>query len=355
MLILSNDDVQRVLSMEVCVEALENAYKELAEDRAINRPRSDVLIPKGAGSYYGFKSMEGCVASTGVMALRINSDTVHWPEHNGVRRREKIPAAPGNKWVGLVELFSIETGEPLAIFPDGVIQMMRVGGTGGLSAKYLARKDASIMALYGSGWQARSAAMAAAAVRPLKEIRVYSPNPDNRRAFAEEMSPKVGVEIQPVETPEKAAAGAHIVSAATNALAPVFKGAWLEPGAHMINVRHQELDEEAYRKSARIFVNSHHSEPDHYILGENAGIPELEEGWSRPIAGIRWDEQPTLDQLVSGRAGGRQSEDEITCFNNNIGLGFQFGAVGARVIEMAREQGLGHEIPTDWFLEDVHP
>jgi alanine dehydrogenase len=355
MLILSNDDMRKVLSMEVCIETLEGAYRELAEGRAINRPRSDMLIPKGSGEYYAFKSMEGCVASTGVMALRINSDIVHWPKRDGLSRRVKIPAAPGGKWVGLVELFSTETGEPLAIFPDGVIQMMRVGGTGGLSAKYLAREDASVMALYGSGWQARAAAMAAATVRPLLEIRVYSPNPDNRRAFAEEMSPKVGVEIRPVDTPEQAAEGAHIISTATNALAPVLEGTWLEPGAHITTVRHQELDEEAYRRSARIFVNSHHSEPDHYILGESVDIPELKEGWSRPIAGIRWDEQPTLDQLVSGKVPGRQSEDEITCFNNNIGLGLQFGAVGAKVVEMAKERGLGREIPTDWFLEDVHP
>lgn len=355
MVILSNDDVREVLSMEVCIEALEDAYKELAEERAINRPRSDVLIPKGAGSYYAFKSMEGCVPSTGVMALRINSDTVHWPRRDGVSRRVKVPAAPGNRWVGLVQLFSTETGEPLAIFPDGVIQMMRVGGTGGLSAKYLAREDASVAALYGSGWQARSAAMAIAAVRPITEIRVYSPNPANREAFAEEMSRKIGVKIRPVGTPEEAAEGAHVVSTATNALAPVFEGAWLEPGMHLTTVRHQELDEEAYRRSARIFVNSHRSEPDHHVLGEDTNIPELREGWSRLIAGIEWGEQPTLDQLVAGKVPGRRSEGEITCFNNNIGLGFQFGAVGAKVIELAREQGLGHEIPTDWFLEDVHP
>lgn len=355
MLILSNDDVRKVLSMQTCIETLDTAYKELAEERVINRPRSDVLIAMGSDSYYAFKSMEGCVLSTGVMALRINSDIVHWPEYDGVKRREKIPAAPGGKWVGLVQLFSTETGEPLAIFPDGVIQMMRVGGTGGLSAKYLAREDASMMALYGSGWQARSAAMAAAAVRPLTEIRVYSPNRQNRQAFAEEMSPRLGIAIRPAETPEEAADGVHIVATATNTLAPVFKGVWLEPGTHMITVRHQELDEEAYAKSDKIFVNSHHSEPEHYILGGDVDMPELTEGWGRPIADVRWDAQPTLDQVVGGKLEGRRSDDEITCFNNNIGLGFQFGAVGAKVVEMAREQNLGNEIPTDWFLEDVHP
>lgn len=233
--------------------------------------------------------------------------------------------------------------------------MMRVGGTGGLSTKYLARKDASVAAIYGSGWQARSAAMAVAAVRPITEIRVYSPSFDNRRAFAEEMSQRTGVEVRPVGTPEEAARGAHVVSTATNALAPVLRGEWLEPGMHLTTVRHQELDEEAYGRSARIFVNSHESEPNHHILGESGHIPELEEGWSRPIAGMEWRDQPTLDQLVAGKVSGRMDEDEITCFNNNIGLGFQFGAVGARVIESARERGLGHEIPTDWFLEDVHP
>lgn len=197
--------------------------------------------------------------------------------------------------------------------------------------------------------------MAVAAVRPITEIRVYSPNPANREAFAREMSPKIGVNVRPVNSPEEAAEGAHIISTATNALAPVFWGEWLESGTHLVTVRHQELDEEAYERSARIFVNSHHSEPDHYVMGRETDIPELKEGWSRPIAGLDWGKQPTLDQLVGGKVPGRQSEEEITCFNNNIGLGFQSGAVGAKVLDLARKRGLGHEIPTDWFLEDVHP
>ena len=89
--------------------------------------------------------------------------------------REKVPAAPGNRYAGLVLLFSAENGEPLAILPDGVMQRMRVGAANGLGIKYLARKNASTVGILGSGWQAGTQLMAACAVRDIKPIRCFSP------------------------------------------------------------------------------------------------------------------------------------------------------------------------------------
>ena len=154
-LILSNEEISEILTMADCMDALEDAYIELEAGRGITRHRSDSLtsaqIPN---SLYGLKSMDGIAPKFGTSAVRINSDIITCPEVNGKRRRVKIPAAPNKRWVGLVLLFSTETGEPLAIFPDGVVQRARVGATNGLGAKYLARKDARIVALLGSGWQA---------------------------------------------------------------------------------------------------------------------------------------------------------------------------------------------------------
>ena len=97
--------------------------------------------------------------------------------------REKVPAAPGNRWVGLVLLFSVDNGEPLAIMPDGVMQRMRVGATNGLGIKYLARKNAETVGILGSGWQAGSQLMAACAVRDIKQIRCFSPTRENRESI----------------------------------------------------------------------------------------------------------------------------------------------------------------------------
>ena len=90
------------------------------------------------------------------MALRLNSDVIRWEERDGRIIKDKIPAAPGNKWVGLIMLFSAETGEPLAIFPDGFIQGLRVAASSALAARFLAREGCGVLGILGSGWQARA-------------------------------------------------------------------------------------------------------------------------------------------------------------------------------------------------------
>jgi len=127
-LILSNDDVEKLLTMPECIDVMEEAYIELAEGRGISRTRSDCFAPTTRpDALYSLKSMDGVVPKLGVGAVRINSDIITWPKRGNNMRREKVPAAPNNRYVGLVLLFSVETGEPLAILPDGVMQRIRVG------------------------------------------------------------------------------------------------------------------------------------------------------------------------------------------------------------------------------------
>lgn len=356
-LLLSNEEIESLLTMEECISALEELYRELADGVALFRPRSDMIVPgPQPGSLYGLKSMDGISPASGVGAIRINSDVITWPVRHGFTRREKVPMAPGGRWVGLVLLFSIATGEPVAIFPDGVIQRMRVGGTGGLAIKYLAREDSRVLALLGSGWQAGGAVMAANAVRRLHEVRVYSPNPEHRRAFAEEWSEKLGLPIRPVDSPREAVRGADIVLAATNALEPVFEDDWAEPGMHLGCVRQHELGEAVLSRAAVVAVNAHKGTPDHYLHPAARAHPELAEGkgWAG-AASSHSATFPTLAEVVVGRARRRQAPKEITVFLNNIGLGAQFAAVGARVVLRARERGAGRELPTEWFTQTVHP
>ena len=126
-LILSNDDVERLLSMPDCIAALEEAYVEMAAGRGITRTRSDCIAPTSYSddAVYGLKSMDGIVPKFGVGAIRINSDIVTNPMVGNVQRRVKVPAAPNDRYVGLVLLFSTDNGEPLAIFPDGVCDYSR--------------------------------------------------------------------------------------------------------------------------------------------------------------------------------------------------------------------------------------
>jgi ornithine cyclodeaminase/alanine dehydrogenase-like protein (mu-crystallin family) len=358
-LVLSNDEVAELLSMRDCLDALEQAYLAAAEGEALSVPRQDVLVPgPQTGTYHGFKTMSGSLPAERVAALRLNSDIVSWPVRDGTMRREKIPAADG-RWVGLVLLFSTETGEPLAIFPDGVLQRARVGATNALAAKYMARPDAQVVGLLGSGWQAGTQLEAIVAVRSVREVRVYSPNAEHRRSFAESEGRRLGVNVVPVERTEDAVRGADIILAATNSLVPVLSAELVEPGMHLSTIRHSELDAATLQRCDRLAVHARQPALLTIRPGEQEKVPEFQHGdFHMPdlaAAGIRYEDLPELPDLVAGRAVGRASPDEITAFLNFVGLGIQFAAAGARVYARARERGLGRHLPTEWFTQTVHP
>ena len=355
-LILSNEDVAKCLSMPECMEVMEDAYIELREGRGVNRVRSDCLVPAGNGeALYSLKSMDGVIPKLGIAAVRIDSDILTWPKHGNARRRVKVPAAPGGRYVGLVLLFSSRTGEPLAIMPDGVIQRMRVGAANGLGVKYLARKDASSLAVLGSGWQAGAQLMAACAVRSIEMIRCFSPDPEHRAQFACAMSRELGVKVVAVAQPEDAIAGADIIMCASNSIDNIFFERWIEPGVHLSSIKLPEIESAAIRRADRLVIHSRDGKPFH-VVAKDTAVPERAEGkgWELGDA-IDFERTPVLADLIAGAAEGRRSAREVTCFLNNLGMGYQFAAAGAVVYRRARESGLGHELPTDWFTEDVHP
>ena len=361
MLILSNDDVEQLLTMKDCLAVLEEVYRDFGEGKAISGPRCDILTPgPREGTYHGFKTMSGSAPCQGVTAVRITSDLIHWPTEAGVTRRVKIPKAGGNKYVGLVELFSIENGEPLAIFPDGVMQRVRVGAANGLGAKYLAWPDAGVVGLLGSGWQAGAQLIALCEVRKIDKIKVFSPNPEKRNKFCAEMSELLNVQVRPVHSAEEAVRDSDIVHCATNAVEPVMKGEWVGEGAHLGCIRHCELDAASYQRSSVVFLHTKRQiDPIHDVIGGGIEkIPELAKGWNHPEmqrAGVAWNSLPDVGDLLTGKAKGRSSAKEITCFVNNIGMGMQFAAVGGYVYKRALAKGIGKEIPTEWFLQTVHP
>jgi alanine dehydrogenase len=366
MMILNNEEVSSVLSMENCLRHLETAYKDLADGAAVNRPRSDLYLPSTASSgVYCFKTMEGGLTREKVVALRLNSDVIKWEEKGGRIIKEKVPAAAGNKWVGLVLLFSAETGEPLAIFPDGIIQGIRVAASSGLAARLLAREDAAVVGILGSGWQARAHAKAMCAVRDIKKVLVHSPTKANRENFAAEVEKELGVSVNPVASGEAVADAADILVAATNSVSRVVPPEWLKPGIHVTCVKITELGEETLAKVDRLVIHTRKWAPDNYITGFNDEKVEAHDPIDLLTEGAKgssftpkqpfWLGAPELKDVVAGKLPGRQSPEEITCFNNNIGLGIQFAALGKAVFDEAKAKGLGREIPTDWFLETVHP
>jgi alanine dehydrogenase len=356
MLVFSNEDVEKMFNMKECMSVLEEMYRDLGKGEALFMPRVDNIMPcSHDNAYYAFKHMGGGWPRRKIMALRINSDVVTHPSVGGALRRVKVPKA-GGRWVGLVQLYSSETGELLAIFPDGVAQRMRVGATNGLGIKYLARKDARSAGIIGSGWQAGAQLLALLEARPIEDIRVFSPTRENRNAFVEEMRGITGANIRAVDSVEACVKDVDIIMAATSSLVPVVKTDWLKEGMHVSCIKSQEVDENILDRCSRVFV--HTSLQDihaHNILPGTLHIKkESKHGW--------WDEEkrnpaviPNISDLILGSQAGRTDDKEITCFINNIGLGLQFAALGALILEKGKKLGLGTELPAEWFSETVHP
>ena len=357
-LILTNEDIEQILTMDDLVPALEDAYIELVNGRGGNRVRSDIVTPTTLreDGLYALKSMDGVIPKFGIGAIRINSDILTFPQTGNEMRRVKVPAAPGDRYVGLVLLFSTHNGEPLVICPDGVMQRARVGATNGIAAKYMARQDATSLAVLGSGWQAGAQVTAHAAVRKLTDVRVYSPTKENRDAFAGEMSELLNLDVRSCGSGEEACKGAHMVACATNAVMPVFMRDWLEPGMHIGTIRPGATEvEKAAWADIDLFALLDHDDNAALIYTHGVQVGEDKVG-SYGVEQDDWHASlPTLPQIINGDREGRTGDDQISCFLNNLGMGYQFAATGYVVYNKAKEAGLGHELPTDWFTETVHP
>jgi ornithine cyclodeaminase/alanine dehydrogenase-like protein (mu-crystallin family) len=361
-LFLNNEEIDQLLTMRDTMEALEVLYREMGEGSAVTAPRADVHSPTAAAqgaegpmAHY-LKSMSGASPHFGTAALRFSSDIVAWRDSGGGIRREKLPMLPGNRWMGIVLLFSSANGELLAIMNDGVLQRFRVGGANGVSTKYLARKNSETVGLIGSGWQAGTQVMAVCEARRIKHIKVFSPTKANREKFAEETSVLVGADIVPVGSYEEAVKGVDIIITSTNSRRP-FLGEWaLAEGSHISAMQRDEFDDAALLACNPLVVHTHSTENN--VTSSALAHFEREDFKLRDHPterGIDWKSLPTLADLVVGRVKGRESDEQITGFVNNLGMGAQFAAVGKKVYDAAKAKGAGREVPHDWFTQDVHP
>lgn len=347
MLVLSNEDAEQLLTMSDCIAAVEQAYREFALGRAANAARTDaVTLTERPDAVYSLKLMGAVVQSLGIGVVRLNSDIISF----GRQRQVKLPLAPGNRYTGLVLLFSVNTGEPLAMLPDGVLQRMRVGATSALATRYMARPNPRKVAVIGAGWQAGGHILAITAMHKLDQIHCYSPTRDKLVAFCKAMQQTTGVAVVAAPSPESAAAGADIVLCATNAAQPVFMAQWLQPGMHVSTIRGAELEPAVVTRAQVIAVNDRVAH-DSINVTKGVALPRNR----HTIAGMDPTTSNTLADLIAGLAPARTTAEQISCFVNLPGTGLQFAAVGAALYQKARAAGRGRELPTEWFTEDVVP
>jgi len=359
MLFINNDDVAKLLTMDTTIAALEDSYRGLATRETVCRPRIDIRIPTSQpGRTYQWGTMEGG-STSGYFAIRMKSDVVEQREYSGAVTQEKFCGRPG-LFCGLVFLTSIETGEPLAIVNDGLLQHMRVGADGAIGVKYLANEDAEVVGMLGSGGMARSHVESFLCVRRIRKLQVFSPTRANREAFAAEIRSRHPLEVIACDAPEQVYRGAQILAAVTDSAVPVGDGRCLEPGTHLINIGGGGLPDAA--SIARVDVYLRFGDAPPPTSRPDLALDDEHLTWS-----ARRDAKPPkrghgialpgklvyLHELVDGTKRGRTSRDQVTWSERGNLQGAQFYAVAARVYEAARKQGIGREIPTEWFLQDI--
>jgi len=312
-LILTEGEVEALLDMPSTLEAVESVLRQLAQGKATNRVRRRVALPKSALNFMAAGAPQ-------IGALGLKAYTV---SRSGFRF--------------YTMLFDPESAELLSIMQSDKLGQMRTGAASGVATKYLARQDATTLGLYGAGWQAESQLEAISAVRDLKRVIVYSRHEHSRKAFAEKMSEKLGMEIESTHSPEEPAAQ-EIVVTATSSREPVLHGEWLRAGAH-INAAgsnflfKSEIDREVVRRASFVCVDSREE------LGLEAGdlMQSLETGLIMPEAIYE------LGQVIAGQLRGRESQEDITLFASQ-GLALEDMGTARLVYDRAIERGLGRHI-----------
>jgi alanine dehydrogenase len=349
MLLINNSDVMKVLDMGVTLATLDGVFHELVKGDAAGLGRMDLYVPSGEtqAPYYRWAVMAGGSRDDGYVCARILSDMVNWPREHGRIRENKYARAPGT-FCGLLLLFSVHNGTPVAMINDGYLQHMRVGGGAGLGVKYLSREDSQAVGMIGSGGMARTYLDAICHVRKITKVTAYSPNAENLRNCVREMEQQHGIEAIAAASASEAVKGADIVSICTSSNEPVFLNEWLEPGMHVSNLTSPDIEPSlsrvvdiATRAGEATPQLAQTSDPTFYaragFLGYVAGTDH--ERNSVPHVNLPSDiiAMPTLADLISGKAKGRTKASETSFFLNVGAIGAQFEAVAARIRARARQ------------------
>jgi alanine dehydrogenase len=315
MLLLNEDDVRRLLTMDVALEAVEQGLRKLALDEAMNTPRARVQTDHAM-----LHTMSAAAKSLGVMGAKLYSTS----RKNGARF--------------ILPLFDGKTGALLCLMQADYLGQMRTGAASGIATKYMARSDSTEVGVFGSGKQARTQVQAVCRVRRIRQVQVYSPNEERRRQFAIEMSEKCQTDVIAVPRPEMAAEEKDIIITATTSREPVLNGQWIAEGAHINAVGSNflskaELDAAAVRRCAVIVVDS----KDQARLEAGDFQQALDDG------SLHWADVRELGQVIVGRYPARKHPPDVTLFKS-LGIAIEDVAVAARVYTRALAEGVGKRI-----------
>lgn len=312
---LTEADVDRLLTMPLALEVCEEAFRRLAAGEAENIPRARVQAPG--------VMLHSMSAAAGYLGL------VGWKNYTTTRAAARFH-------VGLYDT----SGALLALIEADKLGQLRTGATTGVAVAYMADRQAAEVGLFGAGWQAEAQLRAVTTVRAIRVAYVYSRNQQKRERFAERMSRELELEVRPVDRPQEAAEELPIVVTATTSREPVFDGNWLAEGALVCAVgsnwlNKAEIDATVVRRADNIVCDSIkacQAEAGDFLDAIEKGIFD----WSRAV---------DLADIVAGKATGRNTRESIALFKS-VGLAIEDVALGGKLLELARERGLGRELPT---------
>jgi ornithine cyclodeaminase/alanine dehydrogenase-like protein (mu-crystallin family) len=302
-LILDEGAVRGLLRMEELIPAMERALADLSGGKVVQPVRTMVPIAEHRGFLGLMPAYAGALGDAGALGVKL---VAFYPDNREVPTHHAV-----------IQLFKPETGEPLVLMDGRLITEERTAAVSAVATKHLARPDASVLALIGSGVQARSHLKALRLVRDFREVRVWSPR--HASAFAREFG------VRATASAEDAVDGADVVVTATTSKVPVVQGAWLSPGVHINAVGAarpdwRELDDEVLRR-ARLYVDSR-------------AAAEQESGDVRAAGEVVAE----VGEVVAGTKAGRGSADEITLFKS-LGLAIEDVASADLVYRKALEAG----------------
>ncbi len=313
-ILLRESDVERLATMDMAIETVEQAFRLQGEQKADIAPRRRCRVDRGM-----LHVMSASLPSLGYAGLKSYTSVA------GVTRFTVI-------------LYKGD-GQLIAVIEANKLGQLRTGAATAVATQYMARQDSSRLGIFGTGLQARSQIQAICAVRPIKTVLAYSRDEGKCGIFCKEMSDLVGVGVTRAATPEEAVREMDIIVTATTAQEPVFKGEWVSKGTH-INamggnfITRQEIDVETVRKSACVVVDS--CEQAKLESGDLARAAEAE--------AFYWEDARELGLVVVGEFPGREDVGEITLFESQ-GIALEDIALAAKVYEQALKAGVGERLP----------
>jgi alanine dehydrogenase len=325
-LMLAADEVADLLDLDALIDALAPAMADLSAGRASVPNRIGSVVPEVDGR---LMAMPGYVPSQGALVTKL---VTVFPHNAGT----SLPTHQA-----AMVIFDPATGEPVALLDGTVITAVRTGACSALSARLLAREDASVLAILGTGVQARSHARAVVRVRPVRHIRVAGRSLPGAEALATDLQKELDVEVRAVGSYQEAMNGAHIVCSTTHPAEPVVRRPWLAPGTHVTSVgwsaSGREVDDGTVAE-ALVCVETREAALAPVTA---AGSPDLTEPLRDGL--IAEDDIVELGEVVTGTRPGRTSPDQITLYKS-VGVAVQDATAAMLVLAAARAVGAGRDL-----------